>query len=299
MLSVWSLNGARFSGSTPAEEPQPLRWLKALSQPGADLPDVLCLQDFRVSLLQHLGPLPYFHFVPMTNAMYFGQRELLGICIASRWPITAIDVVQTWGDATVKDLEGVDENNERTGDLDDSDRLVLKTQNRVGLACTVHPHGHAAGMRIATHHGFWTRNGATTDQQLLSTTRMAKFLANQGRQHGGLLYMADFNPDKAGHVYRIYRESGAKDCLPADFATTLAPEHPAAKLGIRSDCIMLWPDADGNYAYEVNQVELDGSPASDHLMLRARCAVRSTGARPAQRAAESPEAESLDHCSAP
>jgi len=299
MLIVWSLNGARFAGSTRGEEPQTLRWLKALSQPGSDLPDVLCLQDFRVSLLAHLRRLPYFHFVPMTNSMYFGERELLGICIASRWPVSAIDVIQTWGEATVKDLEGVNGNNERTGPPDESDRLVLKTQNRVGLACTVCPPDLPAGIRIATHHGFWTRNGATTGQQLLSTQRMATFLAEQGRTHGGLLYMADFNPDKAGQVYRIYRESGAKDCLPAEFATTLAPDHPAAKLGVRSDCIMLWPDADGNYTYDVNRVQLDGSPGSDHLMLRAHCAVRSTDAQPAQRAAESPAEESQDHCSVP
>ena len=97
MMEIWSLNGARFAGSSVAETPPTMRWLTSLAAPDAKLPDVLCLQDIRVSVLPCLEGFPYFHFAPMTNAMYFGHRELLGICIASRWPITAIDVLPTWG----------------------------------------------------------------------------------------------------------------------------------------------------------------------------------------------------------
>jgi hypothetical protein len=270
MLSLWSLNGARFAGESREETPQTLQWLKGLSEPGAELPDVLCLQDFRVSLVHHLRPLPYFCFVPMTNHRYFGERELLGICIASRWPMTHIDVQHTWGDGTVHDLEGVDERNERIKPDALSDELVLRTQNRVAIACTVCRPGDSSGVRVATHHGFWTRDGVVSQDQLDSTRSVVKFLAEQGRRYGGLVYLADYNPDKEGQVYRMYRTAGAVDCLPTTFATTLASDHPAERLGIKSDCIMLWPDVEGRYSYAVRDVTLDSSPGSDHLMLRSR-----------------------------
>jgi hypothetical protein len=270
MWSVWSLNGARFSGETREDTPPTLQWLKGLSKPGAELPDVLCLQDFRVSLVQYLRPLPYFHFVPMTNHRYFGERELLGICIASRWPMTHIDVHHTWGDQKVHDLEGVDERNERIKPDALSDELVLRTHNRVAIACTVCSPDDPAGIRVATHHGFWTRDGVVSQDQLNSTRSVVNFLVEQGRQYGGLVYLADYNPDKTGQVYRMYRGGGAVDCLPGSCTSTLAPEHPAAKLGIKADCIMLWPDEHGLYPYTVQDVTLDASPGSDHLMLRSR-----------------------------
>jgi hypothetical protein len=166
MLSVWSLNGARFVGETREDTSPALQWLKGLSEPGAELPDVLCLQDFRVSLVQYLRPLPYFCFVPMTNHMYFGERELLGICIASRWPMTHMDVHHTWGEGTVHDLEGVGDRNERIKPDALSDELVLRTQNRVAIACTVCSPDDPSGVRVATHHGFWTRDGAVSLDQL-------------------------------------------------------------------------------------------------------------------------------------
>jgi hypothetical protein len=268
MLTIWSLNGARFSGSSRDDIPSTLKWLQGLSTPGAAPPDILCLQDFRVSLLRYLSPLPYFHFVPLTNAFYFGERELLGICIASRWPIDQIDVVNSWGDGTVRDLEGVDQTNERSGPLDLSDRLVLQTQNRVALACTVLAPAVPGGLRVATHHGFWTRDGAVTDNQLASTRIVSSFLTEQAKTHGGLIYMADYNPDKFGKVHRLYCESGGLDCLPNTIQTTLAEDHPAAKLGIKSDCVMTWPSVDG-LRPRVGSVALDSTPGSDHMLLRA------------------------------
>jgi hypothetical protein len=270
MIEVWSLNGARFAGSSAAEVPRTLQWVTSLSSAGAVVPDVLCLQDIRISVLQCLRPFPYFHFSPMTNAMYFGQRELLGICIASRWPITAIDVLSTWGDGVVRDLEGVDQDNERISPADLSDRLVLRSQNRLIMACTVMKPGNDAGFRVATHHGFWTREGAVIPDQVEGARIAASFLSDQGKKYGGVLYMADYNPDKFGTVYDIYRASGGYDWLPPEIETTLAPQHPAAHLGIRSDCVMTWPDGAGRYAYQVSSVRADASPGSDHLMLCAK-----------------------------
>ena len=268
-LTVWSLNGARFAGKSREEEAQPLRWLRSLSDSNADVPDVLCLQDFRVSLVSALRALPYFCFVPMTNGWFFGRRELLGLCIASRWPINAMEVEHTWGDGQVRDLEGVDENNERKGDPLESDRLILATQNRVVVASTVMVPGWPDGVRVATHHGFWTREGALQAEQLESTKTAARFLRRQGQEYGGVLFLADFNPDKDGHVCRIYENSGAKDFLPKSIRTTLAPEHPAAGLGIRSDCVMAWPNALGEIPFQAMSVEVDPSPGSDHLLVKA------------------------------
>ena len=218
-------------------------------------------------MLAELRPLPYFHFVPMTNSWYFGKRELLGICIASRWPITANDVISTWGDGVVRDLEGVDTNNERIADKALSDALVLKTQNRVAIACSVMAPGVSGGLRVATHHGFWTRDGESTPEQMQSTARVTEFLAAQGRTHGGLLYMADYNPDKHGKMHAAYISAGGRDWLPAGVETTLAHDHPAAKLGIKSDCVMTWPDEAGKYGLRVIDVRLDDAPGSDHLLL--------------------------------
>jgi hypothetical protein len=275
MLNLWSLNGARFAGNTRDDTPRTLQWLKALSEPGAEVPDVLCLQDFRVSLVQYLRPLPYFCFVPMTNHMFFGQRELLGICLASRWPITHIDIHHSWGDGRVYDLEGVDERNERIEPIELSDSLVLKTMNRGTVACTVLSPEYPQGVRVATHHGFWTRDGAVSADQLESTRSVTAFLAKQARRYGGVVYMADYNPDKEGKVHDIYRDSGAQDCVPVEINTTLSARHPAARLGIKSDCVMTWPNRQGQYPLLVRDVCADDSPGSDHLMLR--CTVSRCG----------------------
>ncbi|QNI35686.1 hypothetical protein [Edaphobacter albus] len=268
-LRAWSLNGARFAGKSREEEARSLRWLRSLSDSDVDVPDVLCLQDFRVSLVSSLCALPYFCFVPMTNGWFFGQRELLGLCIASRWPMNAMEVEHTWGDGQIRDLQGVDEKNARTGDPLESDRLVLATQNRVVVASTVMVPGWPHGVRVATHHGFWTRDGASQAEQLESTKTAASFLQRQGLEHDGVLFMADFNPDKEGHVCQIYRDSGAKDFLPRSIRTTLAPEHPAARLGIRSDCVMAWPNAWGKMPFKAISVYVDPSPGSDHLLIKA------------------------------
>jgi hypothetical protein len=266
-LILWSLNGERFAGQTETDEPQTVRWLKGLSQEGAAVPDVLCLQDFRVSMLRYLNPLPYFSFVPMTRHLLWGRRELLGICIASKWPINEIEIHHTWGDGVVRDLLGVGEDQKRSQPDDVADRLVLQTQNRLAIACNVYRPGDSRPIRVATHHGFWVRNGISTPEQIQSTASLCNFLAMQGRKYDGLVYAADYNPDKDGRVLDMYSKSGGRDSLPPEILTTLAAHHPAAALGIRSDCIMTWPNKNGDYSYGVNDVYLDSTPGSDHDML--------------------------------
>jgi hypothetical protein len=280
--TIWSLNGESFSGAgehNPEGEARPLQWLKSLSRPGALLPDVLCLQDFRGSLVEHLTLLPHFHFAPMTRHRIGGVQELLGICIASRWPITAVDIHYTWGDGVVRQLEGVDENNKRMQPTDVADRLILRTQNRVVIACTIRKPGASDSLRIATHHGLWVRDGVPTTEQRESTRSLCSFLAEQAKTHGGLVYLADFNPDKDGEVLRAYVESGAHDWLPTEIVTTLAAHHPLAALDIRSDCIMTWPNELREPAYAIADVHTDAAPGSDHLMLC--CTARSPSSAPA------------------
>src|SRR6185436_112486 len=112
-LKVWSLNGGRYVGRTSQEEPQTVKWLKSLSAPGADVPDVLCLQDFRVSMIPILvqSPLRHFHFAAMTNHLIWGEREVTGIAIASRYPLHNVEPCYTWGDGVIRDLEGVGNDN--------------------------------------------------------------------------------------------------------------------------------------------------------------------------------------------
>lgn len=281
-LTVWSLNGGRFVGKSPDEDgeiakwvnsgpmdgetiyngPQTLRWLKSLSEPGAEVPDVLCLQDFRVSLLRHLRPLPHFCFAPMTNHRIWGKRELTGIVIASRTPLDRVNVCYTWGDGTIRDLEGVGDDNHRIKPDDVADALVLKTEARVAVAATV------GGFRIATHHGFWVRGGTPTDEQMASTEKLCSFLGKETYVHGGLAYIADCNLDKDGKVLAKYLEYGAKDCLPPDIKTTLPDTHPAAKFGAKPDRVMVFPYY-SRFPYEVGNVAVSDEPGSDHLLLKA------------------------------
>lgn len=281
-LTAWSLNGGRFVGKSPEEDgeiakyinsgpvdgpiiyngPQTLRWLNSLSEPGAELPDVLCLQDFRVSLLRYLRPLPHFFFAPMTNHRIWGKRELTGIAIASRLPLNQITTCYTWGDGIVRDLEGVDDYNHRIKPDDVADELVLKTESRVAIAATV------GGFRIATHHGFWVRGGVATDEQMESTSNLCSFLSKETFSNQGLVYVADCNLDKDGKVLAKYLEHGAQDCLPQDIKTTLPDTHPAAKFGAKPDRIMVFPFGSG-YAYKVSNVTTSNEPGSDHLLLKA------------------------------
>ena len=167
-ITVWSLNGGRFIGKTPDEEPQTLNWLKNLSETEATIPDVLCLQDFRVSLLKYLRPLPHFIFVPMADHKIWGEPELWGICIASKHPIDDISIHYAWGDGVVHDIKGVGNDNKRIKPDEVADKLVLETQSWAAVACTIR-NGDSKSYRVATHHGLWTRGGIPTPEQMKST----------------------------------------------------------------------------------------------------------------------------------
>lgn len=267
-LKIATLNVGRAVGATEDEEALVLKWLKGLSAPGAAVPDVLCLQDFRVSHLAYLGPLRHFHFATMTNHRIWGKSELVGVCIASKYPLEEIEVVQTWsptGDGTICDLKGVSTDNKRIKPDEDADRLVLETEARVAITALVMAPGREK-YRIATHHGFWVRGGVPTPEQLKSTANLRDFLFDASFI-GGLIAAADWNFDKDGKVLEMLLDSGAKDCLPVDILTTVAPHNPGAKFGAKPDRIFMWPAREDRHAYQVQDVMLDFSPGSDHGML--------------------------------
>ncbi|MDO8514596.1 MAG: hypothetical protein Q7S50_03575 [bacterium] len=266
-LKVWSLNCARGVGKTPEEEGSVLTWLKSLENPDTPIPDVLVLQDFRVSLLRHLSRLPHFHFAPMTNHSIWGERELTGIAIASKYPIDENRVHYTYGNGIIKDLDGIGNDNHRWGGdrAEEADRRVLETEWRVAIAASVCVPG-GDEYRIATHHGFWVRGGVPTSEQLKSTDSLCAFLREDAARYGGLVYLADCNLDKDGEVLKRYVASAARDCLSPEIKTTVAAHHPTAKFGAKPDRVMVFPDP-GIYTYEVSNVYMDPSPGSDHDML--------------------------------
>jgi len=274
-LKVWSVNLGRCVGKIKDEEPQTVKWLKSLSAPGAVLPDVVFFQDFRISMLQYLVPIfPHFHFVPMTNHKIWGQREYVGICAGVRPPlqIGSIDVECTQGDGTLRDLDGVGDNNDRWTDAVLADRRVLETELRVMLGLTVYvpdgPEG-ALPFRFWTHHGAWVRGGETSEEQLQSTDLVCGYLVGDADFNDGLVFVADCNLDKHGKVFAKYLEAGARDHHPDGVSTTLASTHPGAKFGAKPDRVMDFPDEEGNRPYEVSNVEFDAAPGSDHLLMKA------------------------------
>lgn len=257
-LKVWSLNCGRLVGSTPEKVAPVLRWLKCLSGPGAELPDVLCLQDFRVSCLQYLWPLPHFHFAPMTNHLIWGKRELVGIVVASRFPIDLVEIDHTWGDGMVRDLKGVGLDNQRTKPDKEADRLVLQTENRVAIAATVRKAGPP--WRVATTHGFWVRGGVPTPEQLASTELLSAFLVRQSESYDNCIAAADWNFDKDGQALSIVATNGGRDWLPGSVKSTLPPR----RFKSRPDRPITW-----GKRYTVEDISLDFSPGSDHGMLKA------------------------------
>ena len=261
-LTVWSLNGGRFVGKTPGEEPQALKWMKSLADPNTPIPDVLMLQDFRVSLLPYLSRLPHFHFAPMTNHLIWGKRELVGILIASQHPIKeGLRVEYTWRDGYIKDLQGVDDKNQRIKPDEVADRLVLETECRVAIVCTIRDIG------FGTTHGFWVRGGVPTEKQMRSTEILAVFLRKDACGRGGLVLAADLNVDRENRVLGILEGIGGRDWLPSDIKTTVAATNPGAQFGAKPDRIMTFLNQSGRNPYDVTDVHTDDTPGSDHLML--------------------------------
>jgi hypothetical protein len=271
-LRIWSLNLGRCVSKNRSEEAPTVTWLKSLPYlPTATLPDVVFFQDIPISkLVQFVVPLyPHFHFAPMTNHKIWGVREHVGICAAVRphLQIDNIRVVCTQGDGIIRDLDGINDENERWSDAALADKRVLETELRVMLGLTVVTPGE--DFRFWTHHGAWVRGGESSDEQLASTEVVCQTLADDTWHSEGLVYVADCNIDKHNKVLDKYIGAGARDHHPEGVHTTLSSKHPSAKFGAKPDRTMDFADSKGDRPYAVSEVWFSDEPGSDHLMLMA------------------------------
>ncbi len=264
-MRIATLNLGRCLGKDPYDVSPTLAWVKGVGSGAISPPaHVLCLQDVPASVLGYLWQFQSI-FVPMTDHLIFGRREPVGIAIVSTFPLVDRALRFTHGDGILRDLQGVGNDNQRIEPSELADQLVLETESRVVLAATVMLHDGRT-IRVATHHGFWTRGGVHTDLQRRSTGILGRFLHTQGMQHGGVVFAADTNTDRGGEVIASLQEWDGRDFLPAEIQTTLAPHHPAAKFGAKPDRIMVFSGAKG-YPFSVENFRLDFSPGSDHGML--------------------------------
>lgn len=263
-LTIGSLNTGRGLGATPTEVSATERWMQTVAQGKVqDLPWVMCLQDVRISHVALLAAAyPHFHFAPMTNHKIWGKRELVGVAIMSQLPLQDIAIAWTHGDGMTRDLEGVDDKNQRIEPPEEADRLVLATENRVAVAATVDVGGP---IRILTHHGFWTRAGEPTAEQAGSTLQLLSFAEDQYVEWGNVVMIGDWNFDREGKMLRSFEEEGWEDCLAPSIETTVSPDHPGYKFKVKPDRIFRYY---GSTAF-IDGVQVTDEGKSDHLMLRA------------------------------
>ncbi|MDP2665505.1 MAG: hypothetical protein Q8P23_02595 [bacterium] len=263
-LKITSLNAGRLL------QERTRKYLERLASRDG-MPDILCLQDIPVRDLSILTETyPHIAFAPMTNHLINGVRAVVGISIVSRYFMTNIVHHTVWGDGKLKDLQGVNNKNERFPPTKETDDLIDTTEDRVAICVTVIKDGRK--YNIATTHGYWVRGGVSNDRQRQSTRKLLAFLHKEAMQRDGLLFVADMNPDRDGEVYRTMVSDIGMDNLhslmPKSVKTTLDPEHPASKKGIKvvADWICEWPRHDRMFF--LSDVRLH-SGVSDHCALSA------------------------------
>ena len=246
-------------------------YLKSLNKPGADVPDVLCIQDIPLAGLALFERLPHIAFSPMTNHLINGVRGVVGIAIASRYFLTDITHHTVWGDGKLKDLQGINDQNQRHLGAE-SDTLVEASEDRVAICAAVIKDG--VRFDIATTHGMWVRGGVTNDAQRLCMTNLRGDLGYEGYRRAGLVLAADMNFGRGSEIYTLFTEK-FRDCMPPEIDNTLDPEHPFVRKGgkVVTDYIMTHPAAYTD-PYSISEVALH-SGVSDHCALS--CTVTKEG----------------------
>lgn len=261
-LTVMSLNVGRFLQPRTGEY---LRHLIKSDQP----PDVLCLQDVPVRELSWLmEKYPHVAFAPMTRHSIWGEPAVVGIAVVTGpdHPVTNIVHCTTWGNGVLKNLQGINDKNQRhLGE--ESDRLVEMTEDRVVICCSIM--GNDDVFDVATTHGMWVRDGVTNDRQRENTVRLLDFINKEGKCREGLVLVGDMNFGRGGEIYNMCVVERLTDCMPENIESTLDPDHPAAKKGIKvvTDWFFTYegrPDMN----YEVSDVKLVPG-VSDHCALTA------------------------------
>lgn len=260
MLKIMTLNVGRFL------QPRTRAFLENLAK-AKDVPDVLCIQDVPerdLSLFKHW---PEKTFAPMTNHLINGERAVVGIAMFSRFPMTNVVSCTTWGDGVLKDLQGVNDKNERYLGAE-SDRLVEKTEDRVAICATVVRDDET--FNIATTHGAWVRGGVPSDYQRQSTRKLIGFLKEEGQKRDGLLLVGDLNFGRGSEMYKLFTKDplcgGFTDRMPPEIESTLDPDHPASKSGRKVVIDWFFDNNRHDRMYVVSDVRLI-SGVSDHCAL--------------------------------
>lgn len=259
-LTITSLNVARFL------QPRTRAYLQSLGNT-EPLPDVLCLQDIPFRDLSLLERWPHIAFAPMTNHLINGERAVVGIAMVSRYFMSGTVYCTTWGDGRLKDLQGVNDKNERYLGAE-SDALVEVTEDRLAICASINKDG--VEYNIATTHGAWARGGLANDVQRQCTHNLIRFLSDKSNVRNGLILAGDMNFSRGGEIYRMFTDNGFCDGVPMSIDNTLDPEHPIVRKGVRivTDYVMTHPGHHNKCTYRVTDVKLH-SGVSDHCALLA------------------------------
>lgn len=260
-LIITSFNGGRFLLE------QTRAYLKRLAVGEESRPDVMCLQDIPFRDLPLFEWAPYVTFAPMTNHLINGQRAVVGIAVASCYFMTDITHHITWGNGNLKDLQGVDCNNQRAVPTAEGDRVIDSTEDRVVICATIVKDG--VEYNIATTHGFWARGGGVNDAKRSSTIRLRDALVHEAVCRGGLVFAGDLNCARSGEIYNMLTNT-LHDCMPIEIDNTLDPDHPFVRKGgkVVNDYVMTCDIGHGSKTYDVSDVTLR-SGVSDHCALSA------------------------------
>jgi hypothetical protein len=244
-------------------------FLNQLIADEVELPDALAIQDLPAWAVSSLMErFPHVAFAPMTNHFVNGERMVVGIALFSARHVFMTNIVHTtyWGDGVVKDLEGINDQNERyLGE--ESDRMVEATEDRILITATLQKGDDVYD--VATTHGMWTRGGITNDVQRQCMVSLRLELMLQAKNRNGLIFVGDFNAGRGTEMYQYLTEE-LVDHVPPDIETTLDPEHKASKRGINvvTDFVMEVPDPKGQLVQHVsNFLMLAG--VSDHQVIMA------------------------------
>lgn len=225
------------------------------------VPDVVVLQDMPFRSLPLLERWPHIAFGVMTNHLINGVRTPVGIAIASGYFITDVTHHTYWGNGVFKNLQGVNDKNERhLGEL--SDRMVEESEDRLVVCATIVKLG--VKYHIATTHGMWVRGGVPNDVQRSSMRRLLEILVSEAAVRGSLVLAGDMNFNRGGEIYQMFTEK-LHDCVPPEIKSTLDPDHPASKKGVQVVSDYLLTIGRG---YVVSDVHLEFG-VSDHAALTA------------------------------
>ncbi|MDO8573088.1 MAG: hypothetical protein Q7S11_05045 [bacterium] len=172
----------------------------------------------------------------------------------------------------MKDLQGVDNKNQRITPTTENDRLVESTEDRVVICANIIKDDIEYGM--VTTHGQWVRGGVTNDVQRQSTRSLIHFVLAQAGRRNGIVLVGDMNFGRNSEIYKMFIDKKFRDCVPLEIDNTLDPEHPAVRKGIRvvRDYFMICEGYGGDFVsydlHEVSEVILRPG-VSDHCALSA------------------------------